>query len=225
MDDQCFDQASAQDWITVVESRGAALRDTDIYPRIRSWVRETSPRDLLDIGCGQGVCGEKIDLTGRTYTGVDPSAFMIDRAKALSDGERRAFVVGNAYSLPFENSAFDGAFAVAVWHLLGDLAQAALELARVLRPAGGFLIITANPSAYSLWTARYSSSTVDGRRFDGRTLRADGSWAGDTLYLHTFAEITGALRTAGLEVAETEALRASAAPGVYQYLSLRGRKA
>lgn len=170
MDDHTFDESSALDWMESVEKSN--LRDSDIYPKIRNWLDRSSSSEIVDIGCGQGICSANIELAGRHYTGVDPSAFLIDRARQLYGEKNRCFVLGNAYQLPLRYGTFDTAFSVSVWHLLSDLGKAAAELSRVLKANGHFLIITANPDAYSAWKALYADSKLDGRRFEAAKWKA-----------------------------------------------------
>ena len=173
-----------------------------------------NPSTILDLGCGQGVCSEKINLKGRTYTGVEPSPFLLERATALYP--HKYFVAGNAYALPFADKTFDAVFSIAVWHLLEDKLKAASELSRVLREGGHFMIVAANPEAYEEWTKSYSSSTRKGRRFEGRMIQSDASESTDVLYLHSYDEIIASLQAAQLEIEGATTFRTA--------LCLRGKK-
>lgn len=127
------DQKTAVDWISAIEGEKGRVRDSDLYPRIKSWIDRVSAREILDIGCGQGICSEKIDLDGRCYTGLDSSSLLIERAKERYHRENRRFMLGSAYALPFSDGEFDAVFSVLVWHLLSDLPRATFELARILK--------------------------------------------------------------------------------------------
>jgi SAM-dependent methyltransferase len=227
MDDKTFnDRRIALAWIGTVEAESARIRDEDIYPRLKTWLNRVSPLEILEIGSGQGVCSDKIDLDGRTYIGLEPSPFLVDRAKELYSSENRHFLSGSAYHLPFADGVFDAAFSVAVWHLFSDLGKAAEELNRVLRPNGNFLIITANPAAYSLWTDRYSETKLEGRRFKGNVRSDDGSVLNDVLYLHTNDEIQASLQGAGLAILDIETFRTSEkSAGQKYFMSIAGRPA
>ena len=225
MDDHTFDRRAATDWIEVVESDSARVREGDIFPLLIAWINEIAPGDILDVGSGQGICSIKIELDPCNYVGVEPSSFLVDRAKTLYCRGNRKFLEGNVYHLPFSPSAFDAAFSIAVWHLLSDLEQATSELSRVLRPSGNFLIITANPGAYSAWTGAYRDARTDGRRFEGTVKRPDNSISQDVLYLHTLREITDALKAADLQIEAIETFRAvegSGEPG--KFVLIRGTK-
>ena len=177
MDDRTFDETSAREWIETIEALPSSPRDHDIYPRLNAWIRNAQPATVLE------------------------------RANERYARDSRRFIQGSAYALPFEDETFDAAFSVAVWHLLGDLQAAARELGRILRAGSSFLIITANPAGYSLWSERYAETRVDGRRLEGRARNSDGSFSLDVLYLHTLEELTGSLESAGLKTRSTETFR------------------
>lgn len=223
MDDRTFDEQTARQWIHGIESGSSRAREQDVYPRLRAWLERAAPTRVLEIGCGQGVCSDNINLSGHRYTGIDPSAFLIQRAKELYPSEDRQFVCGNAYALPFSEREFDAIFSVMVWHLLSDIQKAALEMSRVLEPAGHFLIITANPNAYSEWRDLYINTKLEGRRFEG-----DMQWEGktvdhDILYFHTLEEIVNSLNQAKLAVGSIEPFRKSRQGQGREYLiSIQG---
>ena len=76
---------------------------------------------------GQGICSDKIDLGARTYTGIDLSPILIDRAERLYNAENRHFLTGSIYDLPFADNSFDAVFSVNLWHLMADLRKASAE--------------------------------------------------------------------------------------------------
>jgi ubiquinone/menaquinone biosynthesis C-methylase UbiE len=96
MDDKNFDEQSALDWSSVIESNVPGGREKDFYPRIDSWMDEFSLKKILDIGSGQGISATKINLHEREYIGVDPSQYLVDRAKGLYTNLQNQFVLGNA---------------------------------------------------------------------------------------------------------------------------------
>ncbi len=147
MDDRKFDKKSADDWITMIEGEGEKIREQDIYPRLKKWIWDNDLTNVLDLGCGQGVCSSK--MPGDTlYTGVEPSPHLLQRAKILYP--EKNFINGSAYKIPLPDQSLDGVFSVALWHLLSDLDRASRELSRVLRDGGHFLIITADAN-HEIW--------------------------------------------------------------------------
>lgn len=218
MDDRTFDEQTARQWIRTIESGTNPVREQDLYPRLRSWVETASLARVLEIGCGQGDCARKLDHAGRTYIGIDPSPFLIERAKELCVTENRQFQLGNAYALPFADRQFDGVFSVLVWHLLSDIQRAARELGRVLKRSGHFLIITANPDAYAEWMSLYVNTRIEGRRFEGDMLREGTIVDHDVLHFHTLEEITSSLKLAHFQVGSVEPFRRSRLGAGREYL-------
>jgi ubiquinone/menaquinone biosynthesis C-methylase UbiE len=195
------DQKIAADWIKIIESHSSqAIRQKDIYLRLAQWIKAKSASRVLEIGCGQGICSDYTNMGGGSYTGLDPSRLLIERAKELYKDINRQFIIGTAENLPFDDSHFHAIFSVAVWHLLPDLKKASKELARVLKTEGNFLIISANPDAYTQWTKNYEKPSIEGSKFEGKMKLSDGSMATETLFLHSREEILGALKDEELKV-------------------------
>ena len=224
MDDRTFDKQTAQDWISAVEKNGKSFRDDFVYPDLNNLIHLNLPKTIIDIGCGQGICSEKIDLQNCIYTGVEPSPFLLDRAKELYSREDRNFLLGNAYGLPVSDGSFDAAFSILVWHLLSDLQKAASELSRVLADKGSFLIVTANPEAYAAWKAFYPDAKLSGKKLEG-TMKLGTAYSRDVLYLHTFDEIKKSFEDVGLKIESTQTfLPAKESNQVKLLITIRGRK-
>ena len=217
------DPQAAQEWIDLIESDKANVREKDIYPLLREWREQHSPNQLLEIGAGQGICSDKIPLEDCHYTGIDSSKPMIDRAKARYSAKNRSFLVGDALALPFADSKFDGVFSIAVFHLIENIGEAAAEMSRVLTTPGEFLLIIPNPDAYSLWTSDYESSRLEGIRFEGTRQLSNGSHTTEVLYLHSRADLIKALEKAGLSPEEITTFR-SAPEKEMRFLSIQGNK-
>ncbi len=223
MDDQNFDDALvAEDWIGSIESRGARVREKDIYPKLRAWAEESGLERILEIGSGQGACSQCFDLKGKHYVGVEPSRLLNTRAMRLFQGREREFVPGNAYKLPFDDESFDGAFSVAVWHLLENIDKASEQMKRVLKPGGSFLIITANPDSYDIWRGMYAESELSGKKLTGVVRFVDKADLKDTLYLHTLEDLQTALKSAGLHVDGIFTFREVQGQAVY--LEIHGKR-
>lgn len=223
MDDKTFDEAEAKDWIKGIEAAKQSARDQDIYPSIKDWIKKNNLKNFLDVGCGQGICSEKIDLVGKIYTGVEPSGVMISRANEVYKAENRHFVQGNIYDLPFANHSFDGVFSILVWHLLSDLDKANSELSRVLCVGGKFHIITANPQSYDVWKSFYKDIKLHGKRLEGTMELSNGMRSTDTLFLHNLNEILNSMEKFSLVIENMETFRPSTG-GENILISITGRK-
>jgi ubiquinone/menaquinone biosynthesis C-methylase UbiE len=112
---------------------------------------------LIEIGCGSGYYSEILARLARcrvTYTGVDYSAAMIERAKQLYPDVM--FEVGDATSLRFPDRAFDIAFnGVSLMHIL-DYERAIAESARVARTAAIFHSVPVFPDHPTTFLHKYA---------------------------------------------------------------------
>ena len=207
MDDKNFDQRTAAEWIRIIEDPSAVVRENDIYPLIRDWLDHSLAKNILDIGCGQGVCSAHLGNIQIQYVGIDPSSDLIFRANELYAKPSRVFVKGNAYEIPFEDKHFCSVISIAVWHLLNDIEKASRELSRILRTDGKYLIVTADPSQSQAWMDRYEKKEFDGPAFIGTTSNSDGTFTSDKLYLRSIDEIVAHLEVAGLTISKIETIR------------------
>jgi len=99
---------------------------------------EQAALDVLDLGCGSGLCAPLFRRFARTLTGVDLSPRMLAIARGknlygeLIEGELLDYLRGT-------QATFDVVVAANVLMYFGDLAPLADGVARVLRPGGRFL--------------------------------------------------------------------------------------
>lgn len=118
------------------------LRDDDLATWRQAIGRYFEPRPgmrLLDLGCGTGSWAQAF----RTWwpeldvVAVDPSAAMRERAVFQS------VIPGAADDIPCEDESLDGVWLSTVIHHVPDLAAAAREIRRVLKPGAPVLIRSA----------------------------------------------------------------------------------
>jgi len=93
--------------------------------------------DILDLGCGTGLCGVQLKPLARQLVGVDLSSEML--AKATARGIYDVLAQEDAAKFMRANpGAYDVAVAADVLIYIGDLTALAEALARALRPGGTF---------------------------------------------------------------------------------------
>lgn len=106
---------------------------------------DVSRLSLLDVGAGNG----KLDLHMQPHVGelhgVDVSEQMVVEAQGVNPAGR--YAVFDGARLPYDEDAFDMAFAVCVFHHVEVEARPRLasEMARVVRPGGIVAIAEHNP--------------------------------------------------------------------------------
>jgi ubiquinone/menaquinone biosynthesis C-methylase UbiE len=190
------------EWVEAPNPEGS--REKELFPEIRNWLARVNPKNLLDIGCGQGVLSTivppQID-----YYGVDVSEPLIARASQIYSSPKRTFEEGDAYQLPFEAATFDAAISFWVWSHLKSPANAAVEMSRVLKNKGYCLVITANPETYDVRRTFYSTYEENGGLLIGDFNLGNGKKLSQTtLYLHRMTDFSSALDTAGLVVKDVK---------------------
>ncbi len=89
---------------------------------------------VLDVGCGKGYLLYEMTqiVPGLEVAGIDVSAYGIENAK---EEVRSSLIVGDASTLPFEDTSFDLVLSLGTLHNLaiGDLWSAVREIERVSR--------------------------------------------------------------------------------------------
>jgi predicted TPR repeat methyltransferase len=146
-----------------------------------------APVELVDLGCGTGLCGPLLRPHARRLEGVDLSPAMLEQARrlALYDELVCAELVEHLGRRP---GAFELAVAADVLIYFGDLAPVFAAVHRALRPQGAFVFTLeateavpfllrpsrrfAHARAYVEATAR--AQGFDLRRVDSVVLRTEG---------------------------------------------------
>jgi predicted TPR repeat methyltransferase len=150
---------------------------------IREKIGSEEKYDILDLGCGTGLCGPIFRGLAKTLTGVDLSRKMLDKARErhLYDELLEGDITAVAQSV---QSAYDLIIAADVFVYLGDLSRLFTACKGALRPSGLF--------AFSVEAAH-----------DGETyvLRSTGRYAHSAEYIRTLAEVTGLEEIRLLQVA------------------------
>lgn len=99
---------------------------------------QASGKDVLEVGCGNGVDGLMFARHGARYTGVDLTAEAVDatRRHFATEGMPGTFRQENCERLAFADESFDIVYSFGVLHHTPRPRQAVREVYRVLRPGG-----------------------------------------------------------------------------------------
>ncbi len=98
---------------------------------------------VLDLGCGVGHTLRRVAPRVRLAIGADATPGMLDGARTLMEREgitNVALVVTMAEALPFLDASFDAVSCRLAAHHFADVERAFVEVARVLRPGGRFVL-------------------------------------------------------------------------------------
>ena len=99
---------------------------------------------VLDIGCGSGKAARLAAeiCTSGNVIGIDPTATMIRIARETTDQNytNLEFRIGCAEKIPYPHESFTIAIAINSIHHWRDYKKGLLQVGRVLRPDGSFII-------------------------------------------------------------------------------------
>lgn len=117
--------------------------DPFLVSRFRHFLAPDYGGKYLDVGCGTGNYTVAIDQKGINFMGVDPSAYMLAKARARS--LELEWLQGSAEALPLSDETVNGIIASLTLHHWENLKKGCSELFRVLKPGGRLVIFTSTP--------------------------------------------------------------------------------
>jgi len=115
---------------------------------------ECAELDVVELGCGTGRHVARVLAEGaRSYTGIDPSRGMLERARARGAEPRVRFVEGGAATLA--PASCDLVLVVLVLEHVAELAPLVGAVARALRPGGRLRIVEIHPGLVASGTVAH----------------------------------------------------------------------
>jgi SAM-dependent methyltransferase len=150
------------------------------YAAVPGWV-PTTPRVVLDAGCGEGYAAGL--LSGAwpdvRVVGVDYDAATTSHAARTHSGERAAYLRGGLTALPLASGATDVTLSLQVLEHIWTPGDYVRELVRVTRPGGVVVLSTPNRATFSPGLGRRERPTnlYHCREYDAEELADDlGRW-------------------------------------------------
>jgi SAM-dependent methyltransferase len=131
-------QSSADAWVAELGDRGDFGRRYVLDPVMLPRAIARTPRNALDVGCGEGRFCRMLKGRGIETVGVDPTPALLSVAQARD--ARGTYVEATAERLPFREGVFDLVVSYLSLIDIPDVEAAIPEMARVLRPGGTLLI-------------------------------------------------------------------------------------
>ena len=154
--------------------------DYRVPEMLGAMLRALSPpaqMDILDLGCGTGLCGEQLRGLARRMAGVDLAPKMLELARGRGCYTELAVAEAGQYLSAQAQASFDLVIAADVLIYIGDISRLMSETARVLRAGGWFAFSIEQP----------------GQACDGYRLEQSGRYA------HALAYVRGLAQEAGLQ--------------------------
>lgn len=143
------------------------------------------PVDVLDLGCGTGLCGVLLKPLARSLTGLDVSEKML--AEARSKQIYDTLVAGEIVAhLAQQGERFDVIVAADVFIYIGELSAVFRDAHRALRPGGLFAFSTEVSDGAEirlLGSLRYAHSAAYVQR-----LAAESGWQVESVSAHVLRE-------------------------------------
>jgi SAM-dependent methyltransferase len=208
-------------------------------PDLEALVQAAAPHAnmyVLDVGCGAGHTALALAPSAASVTAVDitPEMLQVGQELAASRGlQNVTFRQADASALPFESGSFDLVTSRYSAHHYSDPAQALIEISRVLRPGGRFLLVdTVAPEEPALDTffnavelLRDSSHVRNCRISEWQRLFAGAGMASEILFRYAL-ELDGEawvkrMRTPELRVKALHELMATASDNAHRAFSIR----
>lgn len=114
---------------------------------------QAAGRQVLEIGCGNGVDGLMFARHGARYTGIDLTAEAVDASRRhfAIEGMEGTFRQENCEKLGFADGSFDIVYSFGVLHHTPHPAQAIREVHRVLRPGGVARVMLYNRGSFNYY--------------------------------------------------------------------------
>jgi ubiquinone/menaquinone biosynthesis C-methylase UbiE len=112
--------------------------------------------DILDAGCGNGQLVKKMsEKTKKNVTGIDYSKNMVKKAQSKNRNEiakqKVTIIQASVSDLPFENEVFNKVTAFETINFWPDLQNDMVEIKRVIKEKGEFLIMNRLAEPSSKW--------------------------------------------------------------------------
>ena len=142
------------------------IRDTTYeagFLELQRLLGDVRGRQFLDFGCGTGRSSEFLRSLGAVVHGVDHNLSMVEQAqKKTCDGMTFTLMED---VIPAGEKSMDGAISANVFieiKTLDYMREACREVARVLKPDGVFVVMSANPAAFRSNFRNFSYSAREG---------------------------------------------------------------
>ncbi len=110
-----------------------------IAPNLLRMLEIKKGESVLDLACGEGFFARLVRASGAVVSGVDLSKELI--LKAQNKSKDIGYLNSPAHNTKIEKESFDKAFTVLAFENIKNIDEVVLEIKRVLKPGGKFLLV------------------------------------------------------------------------------------
>ena len=194
MNQPVIDRTYYSDWYYEGEKVRQSLKNRFTRTKVRRVRGLLSPQKgelLIDMGCGAGTMMSLLGDSGATFIGFDYSTNALKHAKVnytrFNPTLQFRGVCGDGQFLPYKTGTISGIMAVDFTEHLDDdfVRKNLVEICRILKPGGRFVLYTPNPSHLFELLKKYSI-----------ILKNDPSHIG----LRPMKSYSGMMKSAGLNI-------------------------
>jgi ubiquinone/menaquinone biosynthesis C-methylase UbiE len=134
--------------------------DPYITERIFTLLNAATDGLYIDVGCGTGNYLNALCQKGLQFYGVEPSAIMLNEAKAK--GNNAVFIQSKIEELSLPDSTFDGAVAIFTIHHWDNKIAGLKQISRILKPGARLVMLSFTPEQLlGYWLCHYFPKTME----------------------------------------------------------------
>lgn len=171
-----YEQSFGKDYLTVYKHRDLQGAYEEVR-QMMDWLDLPQGAEILDLCCGMGRHSMVLSEFGYRVTGMDLSPVLLNEAKKLDHQRKVHWIQGDMRHIPIERT-FD-----AVVNLFTSFGyfetdqennQVVLEMERVLKPSGKFIIDFLNPDYVIEHLVPFSKRSTEGVEIEENRAIEDG---------------------------------------------------
>ena len=188
-------------------NRGNAPNELIEKPIIEALLGNVQGKEILDLGCGDGIFGkELLDKGAKYYYGIDGSVNMTKLANKNLNGCNATIAKQAIESFQFKEKIFDLILSRLVFHYIEHIDELLAKIESCLRKNGEFICSMEHPIITSCYESYHNNSkrmnwVVDNYFYSGERIN---TWIDKDVvkYHKTIEEYFKAFKSANFEVSE-----------------------
>jgi ubiquinone/menaquinone biosynthesis C-methylase UbiE len=141
-----YDDGAFFDSYQAMRTAQTGINEAVEQPSLRALLPSLRGIAAVDLGCGDGqLCRELVEAGAATVVGVDPSARMLDLARARTDDTRVIYQQAFAEDVEVPGKSIDLVVSSLAFHYIEDIESVLLRVSAWLRPGGTLVASMEHP--------------------------------------------------------------------------------